>query len=187
MHGDAVSVPDPRKRIHLQLRRFAGCPICDRHLHAVATRHAEVEAAGIREVVVFHSTADELRKYEDDLPFAVVPDPHKKLYVELGVEAGPLALLDPRVWPTLVRAVWRSLVRVLSGKSAWPSLMPDGGRWGLPADFLLDRDGRVLALHYGEHAGDHWSVDELLALASSSDVAASEMASASALEREVAR
>ncbi len=33
---------------------------------------------------------------------------------------------------------------------------------GLPADFLIDPDGRVLAAHYGTHANDQWSVDDLL-------------------------
>ncbi|WP_049876424.1 MULTISPECIES: hypothetical protein [Sorangium] len=31
-------------------------------------------------------------------------------------------------------------------------------------DFLVAPDGRVLASKYGEHAGDQWSVDEVLAL-----------------------
>jgi hypothetical protein len=34
---------------------------------------------------------------------------------------------------------------------------------GLPADFLIGTDGRVLAKKYGKHAYDQWSVDELLA------------------------
>ncbi len=44
-------------------------------------------------------------------------------------------------------------------------LRPEGGRLGLPADFLIAADGRILAARYGEHAGDQWSVDELLDLA----------------------
>ncbi|WP_030429602.1 hypothetical protein [Allokutzneria albata] len=42
----------------------------------------------------------------------------------------------------------------------------EGGRLGLPADFLIDRDGRVLAEKHGEHAYDQWSADELPALVS---------------------
>jgi hypothetical protein len=34
----------------------------------------------------------------------------------------------------------------------------------LPADFLIGTDGKVLARKYAEHASDHWSVDELIAL-----------------------
>jgi hypothetical protein len=35
--------------------------------------------------------------------------------------------------------------------------------FALPADFLLSADRIVQALHYGRHAGDQWSVDDLLA------------------------
>lgn len=33
---------------------------------------------------------------------------------------------------------------------------------GLPSDFLLDADGTVAAVHYGRHADDQWSVDQLI-------------------------
>lgn len=33
------------------------------------------------------------------------------------------------------------------------------------ADFLIDPEGRVLAVKYGEHVDDQWSVDELLKIA----------------------
>jgi hypothetical protein len=36
---------------------------------------------------------------------------------------------------------------------------------GLPGDFLIAPDGRVIASKYGAHADDQWSVDEILALA----------------------
>ena len=45
------------------------------------------------------------------------------------------------------------------------ALNPHGGRFGLPADFLVGTGGRILAVKYGQHADDHWTVDELLALA----------------------
>ncbi len=45
---------------------------------------------------MFHSTDDELRRYVDDLPFAVVGDPDKALYAEFGVGSAPRAVLDPR-------------------------------------------------------------------------------------------
>jgi hypothetical protein len=36
---------------------------------------------------------------------------------------------------------------------------------GLPADFLVSSGGQLVASHYGTHASDQWSVDEVLALA----------------------
>ncbi|GAB3809194.1 hypothetical protein GCM10027605_43400 [Micromonospora zhanjiangensis] len=59
------------------------------------------------------------------------------------------------------------LPAVLRRRKPLPSLRQENGRLGLPADFLIDGDGRVLAVRYGEHAYDQWSVDELLDLARS--------------------
>jgi hypothetical protein len=161
--GAAIELPDPARLVHLQFHRFAGCPVCSLHLRSFARRHAELEAAGIREVVVFHSPPDELRGLVADLPFAVIGDPDRRLYRELGVESGRRALLDPRVWGTIVVAVLRSLVAVVRGRERLPSLTPHGGRFGLPADFLIDTRGRILACKHGEHADDQWSVDQVLA------------------------
>lgn len=164
--GAAVAVPDPEHLVHLQFRRFAGCPVCNLHLRSVARRNPEILDAGVREVVVFHSPADELRPHVADLPFPVVADPDKLLYREFGVESAPRALLDPRGWPVIARAVARALVH----RDRPPARVPHGGRTGLPADFLIAPDGRVVAHKHGEHVYDQWSVDELLALAAHASV-----------------
>ncbi|WP_088960009.1 AhpC/TSA family protein [Micromonospora purpureochromogenes] len=106
---------DAERLVHLQLRRFAGCPVCNLHLRSIVRQHAEIEAAGVREVVVFHSPADELRQHTEDLPFAVIADPDKRLYREFGVEPSVRALLSPRAWLPILRAVLRSSWAVLRG------------------------------------------------------------------------
>jgi peroxiredoxin len=157
--GDRLRVPDRDTLIHLQFRRYAGCPFCNLHLRSIVQRHDEIVAAGVREVVVFHSTVTELLAYQSDLPLAVVADPNKKLYKEFGVEASARALLMPGAWGPGLQAVWRALRRRALR-------IPDlhGGALGLPADFLIARDGRVVARKYGAHAYDQWPVDELLGL-----------------------
>ena len=60
--GSIVRVPDPRKLIHLQMRRYAGCPICSLHLRSFVRRKDDLDRAGVREVAVFHSSAEALRK-----------------------------------------------------------------------------------------------------------------------------
>src|SRR5438045_6695878 len=95
--GQLVTVPDPAgDYVHLQLRRFAGCPICNLHLRSIVIRHDEIRSRGIREVVVFHSTAAELAKHEAELPFPLVADPERVLYRRLGVERRPSSLLSSR-------------------------------------------------------------------------------------------
>lgn len=161
----AVSVPDPERLVHLQFRRFAGCPVCHLHLRSVVRRHAEIEAAGIREVVLFHSSAEALRPHVADFPFAVIADPQQRLYREFGVESSPRSLLDPRAWGPVLWAIARSAVGVVRGRERLPAPRQPNGRLGLPADLLIGPDGRVLAAKYGEHVYDQWSVDELLRLA----------------------
>jgi hypothetical protein len=66
--GVPVPIPNPEGFVHLPFRRFAGCPICNVYLQSIIRRHDEIVAAGIREVVVFHSSAQELRRHVVDLP-----------------------------------------------------------------------------------------------------------------------
>jgi peroxiredoxin len=162
--GAPVALPRPQGLTHLQLRRFAGCPVCHLHLASFARRHGELQAAGVHEVVVFHTAADELRRHGAHLPFTLVPDPGRVLYAAFGVGRGAAALLHPRAWWAILRAVAAAPIGVLRGRPL-PPWAPAGGRLGLPADFLLAPDGRLVACRYGRHADDQWSVDEVLALA----------------------
>ncbi|MBF6345469.1 peroxiredoxin-like family protein [Nocardia cyriacigeorgica] len=165
--GKDLTVPADAPITHIQFRRFAGCPICNLHLHTFISRRAELAEAGIHEVVVFHSTRQQLLEYESELPFDVIPDPDKRLYREFGVESSKWAILAPRVWGTIVRAVARSALRVLRRQSPLPPLNPGGGRYGLPADFVVGSDGRLIGVHYGTHADDQLSIDQVLAMARS--------------------
>lgn len=161
--GEPVTIPDPGKLVHLQFARFAGCPICNLHLRSFVQRSGEIASAGIREIVVFHSTDRALRKYESDLPFTLIGDPGKRLYQQFGVESTLRALVHPRMWPLWPRFLWNDLRMALGRQHILAPLTPAGGLTGLPADFLIASDGTVIAAKYGRYAGDHWSVDDLLA------------------------
>jgi hypothetical protein len=151
--------------VHLQFRRFAGCPVCDLHIHSIVNRHRDLVVASICEVVVFHSSGEALLLHAGELPFAVIADPEKRLYSEFGVQAAPRSLLHPRAWLAISHGISRSIWQILQRKQGFPAINPHGGRFGLPADFLISSDGRVLACKYGSHVYDQWSVDEILALA----------------------
>ena len=154
IHGMNVAIPSPQSKwVHLQFRRFAGCPICNLHLQEFIQRHSEIEALGIHEVVVFHSPKESLLPYQGNFPFDVIGDPEKKLYSQFGVGSSIFSILDIRSWPAIIRG---SLVKDR------PKGSPDGGPFGLPADFLIASNGKVIAEHYGRHADDQWTVDDLL-------------------------
>lgn len=95
-------------------------------------------------------------KYQAELPFVALSDPGFELYRRFGVERSVRAMLHPK-------ALWGAMAGTLSGG---PSGTPSGtSPLGLPADFLIASSGKVVACHYGSHANDQWSVDQLLELA----------------------
>ena len=153
--GKELNVPDEGLLTHLQFRRFVGCPICNTHIGQMIKRAEEIKSAGIQEVIFFHSKGEEMRPLQEGLPFDLVADAEKVYYREFGVEASLAYFMNPRTIAAAVRGILRGNL----------TLKMTGGPLGLPAEFLIEPDGRVRAAKYGRHAYDQWSVDELLALA----------------------
>lgn len=144
IRSERVQLPHPTDLVHLQFRRFAGCPICNLHLRSIAQRHLELVGAGIHEVAVFHSPVAELLPYQSDLPFAAIADPEKQRYAEFGGESSLRAVLSASAWGAAVRGAITKCPSKPKGES----------KLGLPADFLIAPDGEVLACKYGVHASD---------------------------------
>lgn len=160
LRGESITLPTSdgdARLIHLQFRRFAGCPACNLHVRRIAARIEDLRAANLREIALFHSTAATMLPFQGDLPFEIIADPDKALYRAFGVEASLRSLVDPRAWGGFLRGI------VASHPSS--STKGEGGHLGLPADFLIDKDGAIRAVKYGAHANDQWSVDEVLDLA----------------------
>ncbi len=152
--GEAIHLPDRQRLVHLQFRRFVDCPMCNTHIAGFKKRAREIEAAGIKEVIVFHSSPTSIRSYQKDVPFLMVGDPKKVLYKEFGVETS-LGFMSLKA----LRAAIRGIAQGHFGFRLC------GGPLGLPADFIIAPSGRINAVKYGTDAYDQWSVDELLALA----------------------
>ena len=159
--GEPIKLPDPNRLIHLQFRRFVDCPICNTHIAELRGRAREIQAAGIKEVIVFHSSARSIRSYQKDLPFVLVGDPKKVLYKEFGVETS-LGFMS-------LKALGAGMRGMAHGHFG---LRLSGGPLGLPGDFLIAPSGQIKAAKYGAHAYDQWSVDELIALAKGAAVQA---------------
>jgi peroxiredoxin len=152
--GETIEIPDPERLVHLQFRRFVDCPICNTHIAELRRRVREIEAAGIAEVIVFHSSAKSIRSYQKDVPFVLIGDPNKELYEDFGVAAS-LGFLS-------LKALSAGMRGIAQGHFG---LRQSGGPLGLPGDFLIAPSGQIKAVKYGTHAYDQWSVDELIALA----------------------
>jgi hypothetical protein len=42
IHGEPVHIPEAQRFVHLQFRRYAGCPVCNLHLRSISRRHEEI-------------------------------------------------------------------------------------------------------------------------------------------------
>src|SRR5438552_18286358 len=133
--GEPIKLPDPDRLVHLQFRRFVDCPICNTHIAEVRRRAREIEAAGVKEVIVFHSSAKSIRSYQKDVPFELVGDPKKDLYKQFGVESS-LGFLTLKS----LRAAMPGLAHGHFG------FRLSRGPFGLPGAFLIAQSGQIEAV-----------------------------------------
>ncbi|MEV5974693.1 peroxiredoxin-like family protein [Streptomyces sp. NPDC051921] len=146
------------RSVVLKFYRFANCPLCNLHLHSWVVRAAEVKAAGLVPVAVFHSPVRALREQLQQgaaVPFDVIADPDKRLFRAYGVEESLAGMLHARVAADNMRAL----------RAGYRSMLPfghEGGIRGHPADFLVDPDGIVRLAHYGADYADTLDVDTVL-------------------------
>jgi peroxiredoxin len=152
---EPIKLPDAKRLVHLQFRRFVDCPICNTHIAEFRRRAREIEAAGIKEVIVFHSSPKSIRSHQKDVPFLMVGDPKKAFYKAFGVESS-LGFISLKALGAAMRGM---------AHGHFGLRFVSGGPLGLPADFLISPSGRIKAVKYGTDAYDQWSVDELLTLA----------------------
>lgn len=153
VHNNPVDVPHSNRWTHIQFRRYSGCAVCNLHLHSFITRQPELESAGIQEVVVFNSTQERILADQPNSPFHLIADPRKHLYQQFGVDKSLLAVFNPAVWLFALRGALQFGVQLPRDNET---------SFGLPADFLVNAQGKLVAVQYGKHANDQWSIDEVL-------------------------
>lgn len=157
IHGQPINIPESGRWTHIQFRRYSGCAVCNLHLHSFITRHNELAASHIQEVVVFNSTPERILADLPQSPLRLISDVDKHLYTQFGVGTAVMAVFNPAVWIPAMRGAAQFGVRLPRDEET---------SWGLPADFLIDEEGKIVAVHYGKHANDQWSLDQLLTLVS---------------------
>src|SRR5580704_13083026 len=136
----------------IKFYRFANCPVCNLHLRNSVRNHDKLQNEGLSVVVIFHSPQWRTKKtISQDLPFEILSDPGKKIFRSYGVSASLGGMFS---W-----AVWRDYA--LAMMAGYPSgmLSHDGGITGLPADFIIGKDGKILYTHYGKDYADSLTVE----------------------------
>jgi peroxiredoxin Q/BCP len=146
------------RRYMLSFFRFAGCPFCNIRMHELVTRYNELPE-GFTIVAVFDAPLDDLKRHETrhHAAFPVLADGANTYYKEYSIDRSVLGMLKGAVvrFPALVRAILRGyLPTTIKGKVHT-----------LPADFLVDEQGRIQTAHYGRDLGDHLPFEKVKAFA----------------------
>lgn len=155
--GEAVTLSDFKgQKVFLSFYRFATCPLSNFRVAQAMREHKHFED-DVTFVGVFESSDQYLKKFVQprQLPFQVMADPKAALYQRYGVEASWFSALKGFARLSYVfKALFRSGYR--------PGML-HGSISRVPADFLIDEEGRILALHYGQDIVDHMAFDQLRA------------------------
>ncbi|HSN17032.1 MAG TPA: redoxin domain-containing protein [Gammaproteobacteria bacterium] len=145
IYGEPVRIGQGRRTL-LCLFRDAACPFCNYRIYELTQQHKGLLALGLDVVAVFASSEDEVKRFvaRHPRPFAVVADPTATAHLRYGVERSFLRKLKAIVTrvPTLLKGL---RIVGLAGLDT-NNLMP--------ADFLIDEEGRIVETYYGSDAGD---------------------------------
>ncbi len=146
--GERVDLSSLRgTRVWLAFFRYASCPLCNLRVRDIIARHDELTAGGMSIIAVFQSPASSVARYvgKQAPPFPLVCDPEERLYRRFGLEARLSAFVSPA---NVARASLATAAGFLPGAM-------DGTKTRIPADFLVDEDGVLADVFYGDVIADH--------------------------------
>jgi hypothetical protein len=137
--------------------RHQGCPFCRETLSKLEQRRQEIEAAGVKIVLVHMIPSDNeaemffARWRLHDVPR--ISDPERDVYKRFGLARGS-------TWQVLgPSAVWRGFSAFVRGNLPG---VPQGDVFQLPGAFLVE-DGQIVRGFRAKSSGEQANFDELLA------------------------
>lgn len=155
--SNKVNLNDYRgKWLLLSFYRYASCPLCNLRVHDLSVRQAEWQSHGLEMLAVFQSPAEKLLQSvgKQGAPITIIPDPEQRLYSLYSVSHSWFGFL--KAWIARLPEVWRSVFL----KQFLPGTV-EGGIHRIPADFLINPQGRIVVAYYGKDIGDHLPVRQI--------------------------
>ena len=158
IEGHPIRIGDGRKLL-LSVFREAACPFCNVRVYELTHDHDDLRDRGLDIVAIFHSDERDVRRFiaRQPRPFRMVADPEGRAHAAFGAERSSLGKAKALLMrlPALLRGL--RLLGFAQGSRPTGALMP--------ADFLIDGAGRIVATHYGRDAGDHMPMARILRFA----------------------
>lgn len=155
IYGKPFQLSDHRgKRIILSFFRDAGCPFCNLRVYELTRHYKDWYEQNLVVIAVFSDTSEQVRRFvaKHPRPFTMLADPYLEIYNRYGIEHSSMALL---------KALLFKFPRIIMGlfRGARPSNNPHVKI--VPADFLINEDGRISKVWYGRDTSDHIPLDEV--------------------------
>ena len=152
--GNTVSLSEYKgKKILLSFFRGASCPFCNLRVHELIKRHDDFEQKGLHIITVFMADAKEIQQYAGkQFPvFPVIPDSKSAVYKKYGIESSVIGMFK-----AMLRI--ETMVKMMMGGFFNMNSTTDKT---LPADFLIDENGKIYQVYYGTDYGDHIDLNEV--------------------------
>lgn len=154
VYGNTVTIggPSPRRTL-LCFFRDPACPFCNFRVYQLTSIHEQLARHGLDIIAVFSATPDEVKRFaaHKPRPFPVIADADGETYALYGIEHSPWGKwkgILTRI-PTLLKGL--RIVGLAGLKTS--NLMP--------ADFLIDENGRIIETWYGRDAGDRIPLERI--------------------------
>ncbi|WP_291115550.1 peroxiredoxin family protein [Flavobacterium sp. UBA6135] len=158
-NGDTLKLSNYKgQKVMIAFFRYAGCPVCNFRVHDLIENYDSILSKGYKIIAIYESDNVTLKEYlsETKVPFPIIGDPNLKLYKEYGVQKS--------FWKMLGSAFKKQPMQAMKkgGKLFSKKHKRDGSLSRIPADFLVDENGILTTVHYGNNIGDHLPLIEIL-------------------------
>lgn len=146
-----------KKNIMIFLRYY-GCTVCQLQILKLVKNYERFKEKDIQLFVVLQSEPETIREQDskEEIPFTIICDTAQEVYklYNTSVAKDMSELGSPNLLKKVEEAKKLGLAH---GKY-------EGNELQLPATFVIDEEGIIKFLHYGQDAGDVPEIDDLLEL-----------------------
>jgi thioredoxin-dependent peroxiredoxin len=158
--GDTINLENYKgKKVFLAFFRYASCPVCNFRMNEIIQNYDAIQAKGYVFIAVFESTNETLQQYlkETEVPFSIIGDPNLILYKKYKVKKSFFRMIGS-MFHKKTRSHLKQGKVLLKGKN----LKRDGNMSRIPADFIIDENGKISIAYYGKDIGDHLPLEQIL-------------------------
>lgn len=153
IHEKEISLSELRgQKVWLAFYRYTGCPACNLHIQKVQ-KHFHQWEGKVTKLAIFQTPLNKMQQdlVASDFSFHYLSDQSESIYDLYSAHKSWMALLNPTMLPTLIKSM---LLGNLPGS-------PDGSIHRMPVEFLINEEGIIVDVHYGQTITDHLEFERI--------------------------